>query len=223
MGLLWLALTLFGFAIAQSARRWMKARGPWQGRPLTRNVRNLLLVVAGLFALLGLYVQLINFLGVADAFWSWKPWVILAILLMTNFTLWLLFKQTWQDMKKRSDPDDSFFVQLWKADSIEISRRLLYFLIALSSYAIFVYPQLSPAVGGGMLHQAEIVIRQDRRSLFEDIPEFKIDKAGKMSVAIVAESDQSFIVAPPDKPWWALHRRSIHLKRDLVELVIYTK
>jgi hypothetical protein len=79
-------------------------------------------------------------------------------------------------------------------------------------------------VGGGKLHQAEIIVRQDRRSLFDGIAEFKLDKAGKLGpVGIVAESDQSVIVTAPDKPWWKVGGRSVLLKKDLIEFVIYTK
>ena len=223
-GLLWLTLTLLGFAVTRSALRWMKGHGPWRGRPLKQNVKNALWVVSGWLGLLGLYVQVMSFLGVANAFWSWASLVILGVLVMTNLTLGALFQETWQDMKNRSQPSDSFLVKLWKADSIQISKRVLFFFTALSLYATFVYPQLSAAVGGGKLHEAEIIIRQDRRSLFDGMAEFKMDKAGKLGpVGIVAESDQAFIVTASDKPWWALRRRSLLLKKDLIELVIYAK
>jgi hypothetical protein len=88
------------------------------------------------------------------------------ILVMTNLTLGALFKDTWKDIKDSSQASDSFLVKLWKADSIQISKRVLFFFGALSLYASFVYPELSAAVGGGKLDQAEIIIRQDRRSLF---------------------------------------------------------
>ena len=224
VGLLWLVLTLLGFAVTRSALRWMKAHGPWRGRPRTQNVKNLLLVAGGWLGLLGVYLQIMNFLGVANAYVFWLPWLVLGILVMNNLTLGALFQETWQDMQARGTQSDSFLVKLWKVDSIQISKRVLYFFTALSLYATFVYPQLSAAVGGGKLHQAEIIIRQDRRSLFDSMVDFKIDKAGKLGpVTIVAESDQSLIVTASDKPWWELARRSLQLKKDLVELVIYTK
>ena len=224
VGFLWLALTLLGFAVTRSALRWMKGHGPWRGRPLKQNVTNALWVFLGWLGLLCLYTMVINFLGVANAFWSWQSLVILSVLIMTNLTLGALFQDTWREMKSRSQPSDSFLVKLWKADSIQITKRVLFFFTALSLYATFVFPQLSPAVGGGKLHQAEIIIRQDRRSLFDGMAEFKMDKAGKLGpVSIVAESDQSLIATAPDKPWWKVGGPSLLLKKDLIELVIYTK
>ena len=107
---------------------------------------------------------------------------------------------------------------------LQIAKRVLFFFTALSLYATYVYPQLSAAVGGGRFHQAEIVIRQDRRSLFDGMAEFKMDKTGKLGpVSIVAESDQSLVITASDKPWWKVGGRSLLLKKDLIELVIYTR
>ena len=223
VGLLWLTMTLFGFALTRSALRWMKGHGPWRGRPLKQNVKNGLWVITGWFGLAAAYTQVIFFLGVANAL-SWASLVIFGILVMTNSTLGALFQETWQDMKNRSKPSDSFLVKLWNADSIQISRRVLFFFAAVSLYAAYVYPQMSPAMGGGKLHEAEIIIRQDRRFLFDGMQEFKIDKAGKLGpVGIIAESDQSLIVTPSGKPWWEQRRQSLLLKKDLIELVIYKK
>jgi hypothetical protein len=224
VGLLWLALTLLGFALTRTAFRWVEGRGPWTVRPLKQNVTNALWVVLGWLGLLCVYTMVINFLGVANPFWSWQSLAILGVLMMTNLAFGALFQETWGEMKSRSQPSDSFLVKLWKADSIQLTKRVLYFLTALSLYATYVYPQLSPAVGGGKLHQAEIMIRQDRRSIFDGMAEFKIDKVGKLGpVGIVAESDESIIVTAPDKPWWKVGGPSLRLKKDLIELVIYTK
>jgi hypothetical protein len=191
---------------------------------LKQNVKHGLWVAGAWLGLLGLCIQAINFLGVANAFESWESLVILGVLALTNLALSALFQETWQDMKVRSQANDTFLVKLWKADSIQLAKRVLYFFMALSLYAAFVYPQLSAAVGGGKLHQAEIIIRQDRRSLFDGMAEFNIDKAGKLGpVGIVAESDQYLIVTASGRRWWELRRRSLLLKKDLVELVIYTK
>lgn len=127
-------------------------------------------------------------------------------------------------MKSASRPEDTFLGKLWKADSVEVSKRVLYFFLALSLYVQFIFQQLPAAMGGGKLHQAEIVIRQDRRSLLDGMEGFKIDKAGKLGpVGIVAESDQSIIITDADHPGWNIERRSSCLKKDMVELVIYTK
>lgn len=224
VGLLWLYLTLLVFALRRFVFRVIKSEGPWRGRPLKQNVQSGGLVLAGLFGSWWLYGVVVGSLGVAHPYWSWKSLVILGVLVLTTSTLGDLFQKTWQDMKSQSQPSDSFLVKLWKADSIQMSRRVLFFFTALFLYAVFVYPQLSAAVGGGRLHQAEIIIRQDRRSLFEGMTEFKMDKAGKLGpVSIVAESDQPLIVTATDKPWWETERRSLLLKKDLVELLIYTK
>lgn len=224
VGCLWLALTLLVFALTRSALRWAVGHGPWRGRPLKQNMKNALWVVVGWFGLLGLFTMTMNFLGVANPFWGLQSLVILGVLVFTNIALGALFQETWHDMISRSQPSDSFLVKLWKADSIQISKRVLYFFTALSLYASLVFPQLSPAVGGGKLHQAEIIIRQDRRSLFDGMEGFKMDKAGKLGpVSIVAESDQSLIVTTADKPWWKVGGQSLLLKKDLIELVIYMK
>ncbi|MGD0201660.1 MAG: hypothetical protein ABSD27_12990, partial [Bryobacteraceae bacterium] len=225
VGMLWMALTLLSFALTRSGMRWLKAHGPWRGRLPRSNLKNALSVTAAWLGLLGVYLQVVAFLGLGiDAYWSWGPWLILAILVFTNLTLGALFQETWQDMNRRSQPGDSFMVKLWKADSIQISKRILYFFIALSLYSVFLYPHLSPAVGGGKLHEAEIIIRQDRRSLFEGMPEFRLDKSGRLGpVAIVAESEQALIVTGIDTSWWKHSRRSLHLKKDLIDLVIYIK
>jgi hypothetical protein len=225
VGLLWLALTLLSFALTRSAFRWIKDNGPWKGRPLRKNLTNALWASLGCIGLLGLYVQVAAFLGVENPYRSWVPWAMLGTLVFTNISLGALFQDTLRDMNQRALPGDKFLAKLWKADSIQISKRILYFFISLSLYAILVYPNLSPAVGGGRLHQAEFIIRQDRRSIFDTIEEFKIDKSGKLGpVAIVSESDQSFVVTAPDRPWWDLSlRRSLEVKKDLIEVVMYTK
>jgi hypothetical protein len=241
VGLLWLFLTLLAFALTESASRWMKSRGPWRGRPLKQDVKKGLLVAFGWLTLWSFYVIVMGFLGVAFGFE--KCLAVLVVLILQTLSLGALFQETWQDMKSRGQPSDSFLLKLRKVDPAQIARRVLFFFAALSLYAAFVYPQLSAAVGGGRLHQADIMIRQDRRSLFDGMAEFKIDKAGKLGpVSIVAESDQSLIVTATDKPWtltdmhwWDVYglysltathgsrRRSLLLKKDLIELVIYTK
>jgi hypothetical protein len=224
VGLLWAALTLLGFAITRSATRWFKGHGPWKGRSLRENAKASFWVLTAWLGLLCVYAQIVNFLGVENAFWSWVPWMILGVLVLTNLSLGALFQETLQDMNCRSAPGDSFLAKLWKVDSIQISKRILYFFTALSLYSTFVYPRLSPAVGGGKLHEAEIVIRQDKRPLFDGLMEFRVNKDGKLGpVAVVAESEQSFIVTASDTSFWKLPRRSLHLKKDLVDLVIYTK
>src|SRR5437899_10619730 len=124
-----------GSVVTRSAHRWMKGRGPWRGRRLKQNVTNLLWVAAGWLGLLGLYLQVMSLLGVANAFWSWVPLIILGILVMTNSALVGLFQETWKDMNSRSQPSDSFLVKLWKVDSLLISRRVWYFFTALACYA----------------------------------------------------------------------------------------
>jgi hypothetical protein len=224
VGLLWLLLTLFVFALTRSALRWMKGLGPWRGRPLGQNVKKGLQLALWWLSALGFYWWVISFLAPDDAYWSWRPLLTLGVLLASSLTLAGLFKETWQEVKTQSRPGDSFLLKLRKADSIQIVRQVLYFFTALSLYATLVYPRLSPAVGGGRLHEAQIIIRQDRRSLFDNMADFRIDKSGKLGpVRIVSESDQSLIVTAPEKPWWEVRPPSLLLKKDLIELVIYTK
>jgi hypothetical protein len=224
VGLLWLFLTLLAFALMRYAFQLIKILGPWRGRPLRQNVKQGLWVPVGLCGGWWVYASVVGVLGVSHPYWSWESLVIIGVLLLTTITLGDLFQKTWRDMKCESQPGDSFLVKLWKVNSIQIARRVLSFFTALFLYGVFVYPQLSAAAGGGRLHQAEIIIRQDRRSVFDGMTEFKIDKAGKLGpVSIVAESDQSLIVTATDKPWWETKRRSLLLKKDLIELVIYTE
>ena len=220
-GGLWLTLTALVYAVMRSAVRWAKAHGPWRGRSLKQSAAHALWVLAGWVGLLGVYSLVINFLGIRVG--SLDSAIILGILMMTSLALIALVQETWQDMKERSQPDDSFLVKFRKADSIQIAKRVLWFLTALSLYATYAYPRLTPALGGGKPRQAEIIIREDRRSLFDGLAGFKVDKAGRLApVSVVAETDQSFIVAAPEKTRWGLlPRRSLLLKKELVELVVY--
>jgi hypothetical protein len=56
------------------------------------------------------------------------------------------------------------------------------------------------------------------------VTEYKLDKAGKLGpVAIVAESEQSLIITVVDQPTLPGPRKSLQLKKDLIDLVIYIK
>jgi hypothetical protein len=221
VGALWLTLTLLVYAVIRSAVRWAKGHGPWRGRSLKQNAAHALWVLVGWVGLLGVYSLVMLFLGIRVA--SLESAIVLGILVMTNLTFIAFIQETWRDARDRSQPDDSFLVKLRKADSIQIAKCVLFSLTALSLYATYAYPRLTPALGGGKPRQAEIIIRQDRRSLFDGMADFKVDKAGMLGpVNVVAETDQSFIVASPQKTRWGLlPRRSLLLKKELVEVVVY--
>jgi hypothetical protein len=175
VGMLWLSLTLLTFALLRSAGRWISNNGPWKGRALLTNLRHGILAFSGCAGLLAIYLQVLGFLGIDHPYWGWKPLAILAILVGTNISLGALFGDTMNDIVRLSAPTDSLLVRLWKADSIAISKRILGFFVVLSFYAIFAYPNLLPAVGGGRLHEAEFLIRQDKRPLFDLVPELRIE------------------------------------------------
>lgn len=222
VGTLWAALTLFGFALARTGTRLAKSRGPWRDRPLKEDVKNALLVALGWAGLLGFFVYAIS--SLVD-----NIWVSLAaagVVAATDAVLAMLYEDVRHAAKSRSEGSDSSQFNLWEAAprSVAISFRVLLFLMALSLYATFVFPNIPLATGGGKLHRAEIFIRQDRRSLFDSMAGFKTDKVGKLGpVCIVAESEESIIIIAPSKQWWKVWGSpSLRLKKELVELVIYT-
>lgn len=233
VGLLWLALTLFTSALARSAIRLIRHYGPWNNRSLKANLLNVLRLSFWCLCLLGFYIQVVSFLsseGASVFAFIEVPrslqiaLVVIGVMLLTVLSFGALFEDTVREMKERAAPHDGFLTKLWKADYLQISKRVFYVLMSLGAYATFVYPHLSPAFGGGKLHQAHIVIRQSDRSAFDAIKEFSIDKSGLLCpVEIVSESDQYFVVALPSRQIVDLSHHSLMIKKDLVELVLRDK
>ena len=225
VGLLWLLLTLLTVALVRVLGRWKKAYGPWRGRPHKKQLANGLRLFLQCAVLWAVFSQVTTFAGAEGMYWSPVHWVILVVMLFTTFSLSTLFQETFREMNKGATPDETLSTKLQRIDSVDISKRILYFFVSLSFYSLFVYPSLSPAVGGGKLHQAEFIIRPDHRSTFDSVDGFKVDKFGRLGpVAVVTDTDESFLVLLPDRHWWnVLSTRPLLLKKDLVELVVYTK
>jgi hypothetical protein len=151
VGSLWMALTLLSFAVTRSAVRWLKGHGPWRGRQTGKNLINVFWVLVAWMGLSSVYAQVMSLAGLENAFFGWRTWLSLAVLVFTNISLGALVEETWKDMNRKGAPGDSFLARLWKADSIQISKRILYFFMSLSLYSNLLYSYLSPAVGGGKL------------------------------------------------------------------------
>jgi hypothetical protein len=224
VGMLWLALALLTFAFIHIMKQLARFDGPWRGRSLTKNLLHAALLLPLFVALSMLFTLGAVLFGVESPYFRTKVLAIFVIMMFTDGAFSQLVYEVSKGFNQNAVSRDVLLTNLSNANWFEISSSTLSFLFSLMLYSVVVYPNLSPGVGGGKLHQAEFIVREEHRPAFEAIQEFKIDKSGKLGpVAIVAESEQSFVITLPDRSISEFSSRSFEVKKDEIELVIFTK
>jgi len=216
VGLLWIVLVSFCAVMVASGRdHFNTAKEDFRQGDRTKAVLKGLLA---LFVLLGLMSQALTAVQSRPSFIHQDFWIALGVLLLNvlMFSNLSVFLRTCLKFSPfRTEP----VLKYIGSNKIELCKALIGCLTALSSYALWVFPNLKSALGGGDRQQVEFLIKSDKMQIVRQIP-FEVSKEGRLGpIPLLIQETDGFTVLQEHKK--AGETRAVRISKDLVDAVIY--
>jgi hypothetical protein len=216
-GILWLVLLSVSSALATLCRwGWRRTVLAQRNRAWVRMSLNvvLMLVAIPVFA-----TWPIDFLsGWGNSFSSWRMWIVVGAVLIMPWPFSPFFqtiRRAWQVWSARLQGEDGADIPI---DDILVHG--LQVIGAIGLYATVAYPVFLPAYGGGKPIVVRIVPSSEAKLFLQNVG-FKAEAAG-MQVALVAETTDWIVVAPPEAadPVAFKTRPTVRLRHDAIQAVV---
>ena len=155
---------------------------------------------------------------------SWNIWVMLGILFIGNHYMDELYSgllSIGDHVKKSSDQENG--ANNRTSQLIDIFLPLLYLIIWLTLYANYVYPNISPAMGGGHRDKVLVAPTQAGIVIFRNIGfPFSSDSLSVGPIEILTESQDEIVLLLPDGSLKheSYHVSAIRVKKTLINGII---
>jgi len=154
----------------------------------------------------------------------WNIWIMLAILFLGNH--WM--DEIYSGLLGIGDPDNRNPNNGSAANNrasrlIDILLPLLYFAMWLTLYAYYVYPNVSPAVGGGYRDKVLLAPTKMGKAVFRTMGlPFAADSMIVGPIEILTESQDEVVLLPPSDLWEyeSYSIRAIRVKKTMIDATI---
>jgi hypothetical protein len=215
VGLLWITLVLLSSAIAiYFSDEWKQFVVSYRS---SRKLKHCVVLLSTAAGALGLLYQGLGQILTRPSVFGKDFWIAVLVLSYNVVGVRLLFGFVRSCPAAESGGVAESLLRHLTSKKVEVCRTLFLCLGAVTTYAIFLFPRLNPALGGGDRQQVELVVKADKTAVAQRIP-VKLSKDGRLGPLplLVQDNDSFTVLEGTGNTSYALR-----ISKDLVDAVIY--
>lgn len=145
-------------------------------------------------------------------------WIAIGVLTLNVLLFSSLFKFFQGCMRIRPFQMESLLKHV-SSSKIELSRAIILCISALSTYGLYLFPRLNPAIGGGGRAEVEFVLRTDKIELLRRIP-LNVSEDGRLGpMPLLLQDSDGFVVLAQFGKEDEAH--AVRVSKDVFDAVIY--